>query len=148
MIIQYTMPAFEGLLSMPHNDIVLDLLFDLACWHAHAKLWLHTDDTLRFFDSVTIILGSSVCHFKSMTCAYYMTMELPSETAAHSRHEAVLASKQPSASVSLRGMSVTWRPKQLNLSMYKYYVLVNYPNTIQRFGITDNYTTQMVQDFI
>ena len=36
------------------------------------------------------------------------------------------------------------RPKELNLAIYKYHVLADYSNTIQRFGITKNYNTQMV----
>ena len=74
-------------------------------------------------------------------------MELPSETAAHSHCQAALASKQGSG-VSSRRMSVTRRPKELNLATYKYHALADYPDTIRRFGTTDNYNTQTVRNSI
>ena len=137
------MLVFEGLLPTPHNDIVLDLLFDLACWHAYVKLQLHTNDTLKFFDSATVVLGSSVHQFKRTTCMYYHTTELPSETTACGHRQAALASKQ-SSGVSSRRMSVMQRPKELNLATYKYHTLADYPDMIRRFGTTNNYNTQMV----
>ncbi|KAG2738113.1 hypothetical protein P692DRAFT_201661679, partial [Suillus brevipes Sb2] len=93
-LLQCTIPVFEGLLPGRHNKIVLDLLFDLATWHAYAKLHLHTDDTLTFFDSATIVLARSVRKFTRTTCKGYVTTELPQEHAARSRRLANLASKQ------------------------------------------------------
>ncbi|THH07280.1 hypothetical protein EW146_g9368 [Bondarzewia mesenterica] len=52
-LLQCSIPVFEGLLPSPHNEIILDLLFTLATWHAYAKLCLHTETTLGFFDTTT-----------------------------------------------------------------------------------------------
>ena len=124
------MLAFEGLIPS-HDEIVIDLLFDLACWHAYAKLRLHTDDTLHFFDLATVVLGQSVRRFQRTVCSYYDTSELPAECASRGSWEAALASKQPSASTSAEGkMPLTRKSKQLNLCTYKYHALADYPNTI------------------
>ncbi|KIJ58068.1 hypothetical protein HYDPIDRAFT_103322 [Hydnomerulius pinastri MD-312] len=130
-------PVFEGLLPAPQNQMVLDLLFDLATWHAYAKLRVHTDDTLAFFDTATTTLSRSVRKFQRTTCAFYHTTELPQEHASRGRCVAALAAKHGQA-VAQSG------PKRmaLNLCTYKYHALADYPNTIRRFGTTDNYTTQ------
>ncbi|KAG2067649.1 hypothetical protein BDR04DRAFT_1158772 [Suillus decipiens] len=82
-LLQCTIPVFKGLLPPDHDMIILDLLFDLATWHAYAKLCLHMDDTLAFFDSVTVILGQLVCKFQHTTCAYYHTTELLHDRIGH-----------------------------------------------------------------
>ena len=107
--LQCAMPAFEGLLpSTPHDKIVLNLLFDLACWHAYAKLQLHTDDTLDFFDSATITLGhqyvtsrgrhahimthqsclQNVCHMVTVRLLWHPNTQIPPHAKAkHLLHE-------------------------------------------------------------
>ncbi|KAH7920815.1 hypothetical protein BV22DRAFT_1020565, partial [Leucogyrophana mollusca] len=142
----------EGLLPFPHNNTILDLLFDLAAWHAYAKLRLHTDDTLGFFDTATVVLGSTVRQFLNTTCETYFTKELPKETAARGRRTAALTSKKPAPppkSAKQAGKEKAPPPpapkrKLLNLQTYKYHALGDYPNTIRRFGTTDSYTTQTV----
>jgi hypothetical protein len=119
----------------------LDLLFDLAAWHAYAKLRLHTDDTLAFFDSATVALGQSVRKFQRTVCKHYHTTELPHEHAARGRRQAALASKQPGPSHTVSGPKV----KRLNLNTYKYHVLADYPNTIRERGTTDSYNSQLVR---
>jgi len=76
------------------NDILLDLLFDLATWHAFAKLWLHTEQTLELFDAATNYLGHSTRKSEHATCSYYHTTELPQEHAAHGHRIATLSAKQ------------------------------------------------------
>jgi hypothetical protein len=51
------MPCFEGLFPPTAENVILDLLFMLATWHALAKLRMHTTSTLSFFDAVTKSLG-------------------------------------------------------------------------------------------
>jgi hypothetical protein len=84
--------VFEGLLQddkdTGFNKIILDLSFDLATWHAYAKLRLHTEDSLSFFDSVTVMLGETVCKFSRTVCSHYHTTELPHEHAARGRRQA------------------------------------------------------------
>jgi hypothetical protein len=124
-----------------YDKIILDLLFDLATWHAYAKLRLHTEDTLAFFDSATVVLGETARKFSRTVCSHYHTTELPQEHAARGRREAALASKQPQAA---QGRSAGVKHKSLNLQTYKYHALGDYPNTIRRMGTTDNYSTQPV----
>ncbi|KAG0692732.1 hypothetical protein DFH29DRAFT_1008196 [Suillus ampliporus] len=140
-LLQCTMPVFENLLPEPHNKIVLDLLFDLSVWHGYAKLRMHTEDTLVFFDTATVVLGQSIRTFYKITCSYYYTTELPHEYAARGRREAALAAKQPSSSGNGKQKSGP-KFKALNLSTYKFHALGHYPNTIRHFGTTDSYSTQ------
>ena len=45
---------------MQREDTLLrNLLFNLAAWHAYAKLRLYTDTTLREFRIITTTLGTS-----------------------------------------------------------------------------------------
>jgi len=46
MVFQCAIPVFDGLLDPCNNVIVMDLLFELATWHALAKLRLHTESTV------------------------------------------------------------------------------------------------------
>lgn len=58
MLIQCSLPVFEGLLSSrKHNKIILDLLFVSATWHLYGKLRMHTDSTLRSLEATTVTLG-------------------------------------------------------------------------------------------
>jgi len=139
--------VFEELLPDTHNTIVLDLLFDLAAWHGYAKLRMHTDDTLDFFDTATSMLGQSVRKFRKYTCSHYYTTELPHEYATRGRREAALAAKQPQASSEGKQKSGP-KLKSLNLSTYKFHALGDYPNTIRQRGTTDNYSTQLASFYV
>ncbi|KAG2065227.1 hypothetical protein BDR04DRAFT_1130454 [Suillus decipiens] len=116
-LLQCVIPVFEGLLPNEHNGIVLNMLFDLAAWHGYAKLCMHTDDTLDFFDTATIALGN-----------HYYTTELPHEHAP----------QVPTKGKERAGPKF----KSLNLSTYKFHTLGDYANMIRRAGTTDNYSTQ------
>ena len=138
-------PVFEGLLPPPHNNIVLDVLFKLASWHAFAKLRIHTDITLDMFQATTESLTASIRHFLRTTCEAYVTQELPKEAAARGRRKAALASKGSSGgSVASGKASAGPKVKKLSFKTYKYHALADYPNTIRQFGTTDNYNTQTV----
>lgn len=139
--LQCAMPVFEGLLPSPHNEIVLDLLFDLATWHSFAKLRIHTDDTLFLFDVATRQLGHSVRKFQRTTCTVYQTTELPDESAARVRRQAALMKKNPSRTQNTSGIP---KIKTLNLSTYKYHALGDYVDMIREYGTTDSYSTQIV----
>ncbi|EGN94895.1 hypothetical protein SERLA73DRAFT_155586 [Serpula lacrymans var. lacrymans S7.3] len=144
------MPVFQGLLSGSHNTIILDLIFALETWHAYAKLHLHTDDTLKFFDDATITLSQAVHKSLKTTCELYDTTELPQEEAACGRRTAALASKM--ANVGSQGLGqddparakyTGPKRKKFNLTTYKYHALGDYPDTIRQFGTTDSYSTQL-----
>ena len=76
-----------------------------------------------------------------MTCKYYVTTELPQEYAVRGRRTAALAAQKghPIATTVSKP-----KRKSLNLSTYKFHSLGDYPNTIRRYGTTDNYSTQIV----
>ncbi|KAI0727603.1 hypothetical protein C8Q72DRAFT_749889, partial [Fomitopsis betulina] len=81
------MPVMESFLPAPHNDIVLDMLFSLAEFHAFAKMCIHTDRTLKLFDESVIKLGLAMRKFETVTCAAYKMKELPCESAARGHRE-------------------------------------------------------------
>lgn len=142
---QCSIPCFEGLLDEPHNRHMMDLLYELATWHALAKLRLHTEHTLDFFDQVTRNLGLLMRKFLNVTCSAFDTKELPSEEAARGRREAAIAQKTPSQPDAVPSQKPTGaKPKLLNLATYKVHALGDYPSTIRKFGTTDSYTSQVV----
>ena len=57
----------EGPLPDEHNEVILDLVFDIATWHAYGKLWKHTDYTLHSFRSQTKELGHQLHTFLKKT---------------------------------------------------------------------------------
>jgi len=83
-----------------HHDIDLarkwlwKLLFELATWHALAKLRLHTESTLYDLENSTTRLGQILRKFDSVVCANYETKELPSEIAACGCRVAAARSKK------------------------------------------------------
>jgi hypothetical protein len=82
-------------------------------------------------------------------CESLVTKELPKEEAARGRRTAALATKD-----KRKAPRQGWNSKEknidgpcqryLNLSTYKLHALGDYVNTVQQFGPTDNYTTQVV----
>ena len=141
MVSKCTMPVFDSLLPHPHGSIVQDLLFELATWHAYAKLCLYTTDTLNFFDASTRSFSQAVRKFLKTTCEAYITLELPREMAARGRQVAALTSK---SGANIPPKSTECRHKRLNLQTYKYHALGDYPDAIRQRGTTDNYSTQSV----
>jgi phage tail protein X len=133
---QCALPVLDGLLPTPHNTAVLDLVFVMGCWHAYAKLRLHTEQTLASFEGLTADLGTLLRHFSTVTCAAFKTTELPRERAARIRRAANGSGPMASGGGS--------KPKGFNLSTYKLHALGDYPQTIRERGTTDNYTTQRV----
>jgi hypothetical protein len=63
------MPAFEGLFDpVPGLDnLVQDLLFTLATWHAHAKYHLQTDAAIDRLKVATRALGFLMRKFRHAT---------------------------------------------------------------------------------
>lgn len=122
---------------------MLDILFELATWHALAKLRVHTDKTLDLLAAATETLTSTMRRFLRETCGAFNTRELQKEVAARGRRTAALAAKGDSRAA--KGKATTGpKLKKLNLATYKYHALADYAETIRRFGPTDNYNTQIV----
>ncbi|KAL0563662.1 hypothetical protein V5O48_018402 [Marasmius crinis-equi] len=87
-ILQCAMPCFEHLFPKKKDDkVVQDLLFDLATWHAYAKLRLHTDSTVASLRETTRQLGQSLRAFHK-AAEKFDTHETPKEMAARQRREA------------------------------------------------------------
>jgi hypothetical protein len=140
---QCCIPALEGLLREEHNKIVLDLAFDLATWHAYAKLRKHTDHTLASFRSQTKELGRQLRVFVNKVCSAYNTKPLPKEEAARVRRRATNVQKGDSASQKNQGGDSNVR--RFNMATYKIHALGDYVDQIVRFGPTDCFTTQHVR---
>ena len=139
VFLQCAIPAFESLFPPEHDSVIRTLLFRLAQWHALAKLRLHTDDSLRYLDDTTRLLGLQLRKFQDFTCNAFHTMKSPSETAARWwRKDGKLGTT--SRDICKSGA----RPKSFNLATYKLHALGDYVSTIRLFGTTDSYTTQIV----
>ncbi|TFY79546.1 hypothetical protein EWM64_g4464 [Hericium alpestre] len=84
-LLQCALPVFEGLFPDGEDDMVMDLLYYFAEWHALAKLHMHTE----------------FWKFDHDICSHYATRELPREIAARQRRKqttvAVLAMQPASA---------------------------------------------------
>ncbi len=120
------------------DKIVLDLLWDLAVWHALAKLRLHTDSTLKILDQGTTNVGASVRRFVR-ACINIDTRELPREEAARGRREAAKGKVNTSATGK--------KQKKLNLQTFKWHDMGHVVEMIRRCGTTDGYSTQVVSKF-
>jgi len=147
------MPVFEGLLPEPHNQIVLDLLFGLAEWHAEAKLCMHTDSSLQLLTKATLYLGSQMCCFTKTTCNSFNTKELSQETAAcgrqqHKKNTTITIQQAQSAmmqsATSMKPVKASAIQKKFSLETYKLHTLGDYVRQIHLFGPTDLYSTQTV----
>lgn len=136
MIIQCSIPVFEGLLPENHNKIILDLLFSLALWHGIAKLRMHTEATVNLLDATTRVLGSALRTFRDRTCTAYETRETERETTARCRRTA----QQSKSGIADGSQQI----KRFNMSTVKMHVLGDYPFFIRWFGSTDSYSTQIV----
>ena len=135
---QCSTPAFEGLLEEPHNARLMKLLYRTAEWHGFAKLRMHTNTTIKHLDCLTKEFGQLMRQFRDHTCSEFETMELPCEVAARNR--------QPGGPIPGPSTGPSHRKiKTLNLLTPKFHFLGDYVRTIQMFGCTDSYSTQLVR---
>ena len=132
-VVQCVIPVFDGLFPDEHNASIRILLFCLAEWHALAKLWLHTEDSLKLLELSLKQLTTQLRRFVKVTCMAFKTKELPVEAAAWQQREKMQAKNLNSP-----------HPKSFNLLTYKFHALGNYVQTIWLFGTTDSYTMQVV----
>jgi hypothetical protein len=152
MALQCVIPAFDGLFETHNNTIVMDLFFELATWHAFAKLHLHTESTVCALETSTTRLGMALWRFQSTICAEFDTRDLPSEEARGWQKAAKAKAKPPMPSKG-KGKE-TEVPKErktkstlrtFNFSCYKPHALGDYAKTIRLFGTSDGYSTQTVR---
>jgi hypothetical protein len=62
--------------------IVMTLLYQMAEWHAFAKLRLHTESTLQHLERLTVELGQLMRKFRDTTQSSFATFELSKEAGA------------------------------------------------------------------
>ena len=141
--LQCWIPVLEGILPDEHNKILLDLAFDMATWHAYAKLRMHTTHTIASLRSQTKELGSQLRRYVNKVCSQYETKQLPGEAAARYRRQATKVKKGTSAFQPGPSSSRNFKP--FNLETYKIHALGDYADHIERFGPTDCFTTQQVR---
>jgi hypothetical protein len=145
---QNIIPCVEGLLPEPFNSRLLTTLFRLSEWNALAKLRMHTEPTLAYFDQTTTVIGRELRSFAATTQAEYKTVELPGEVTSRARRgarkKAAAAAANPSAPPPPPPAPTHAKGKFLNLFTYKFHALGDYPRTIRFFGTADSYSTQTV----
>ena len=145
-VLQCAGPCFEGLFPKSVDSKIQDLLFVMACWHASAKLRLHTEKTLNVFRGLTSAFTKEIRHFANKICPRFKTVETPSESATSLRAEATRIKKgKPSTNVSTRGAKKT--AKTFNIDTPKFHSIAHYPDAIAMYGTTDSYSTQMVRHY-
>lgn len=142
---QCWMPILEGLLPELHNRIILNLAFDMATWHAYAKLRKHTEHTVQSLCSQTKEFGQQLRYFSNNTCSQYKTKLLLSEEAARIHRHAGKAKKQ-NKQTNFGGPTTDDSPdmKRFSLTTYKIHALGDYADHIEWFGPTDCFTSQHV----
>jgi hypothetical protein len=122
----------------------MKLLYRTAEWHTLAKLRMHTDATLDHMESLTKEFGRLMRQFRDITCPQFQTEELPRELAARNRQHQRVQAKAFDQS-SLNTSSSSRKHRSLNLFTPKFHSLGDYVQTIQMFGTTDSFSTQIVR---
>ena len=90
------------------------------------------------------MLSKQLRQFAEVTCAAFQMKELPSKASARQwQQEAEAMNHEVNASQSGSRPSGP-HPKSFNMLTYKFHTLGDYTQTIQLFGTTDSYTTQIV----
>jgi len=140
-MLQCSIPAFEDLLDGHHNKRVMKLLYRTAEWHGFAKLRMHTQATLDHLDSLTNEYGRLMRSFRDLTCSQFDTEELPRE--AEARKRAQQRAHARGSGTRTQAASTSQRKKTLNLLTPKFHALGDYVRTIQIFGTTDSFSTQV-----
>jgi len=93
-VLQCTGPCFEGLFPKSVNSGIQDLLFIMACWHASAKLRLHTEDSLDSFQGLTTTFTKQIQYFANKICLHFEMVETPSKCATSMCAEAARVRKR------------------------------------------------------
>jgi hypothetical protein len=150
------MPVFEGLLPEVCEEPAQDLLFLFAEWHGLAKLRLHTSITLKIMKTLTSKLGVALRDFAKLTEAMDIR-ETPKEYARRqkqygstksstmSKRTKAKARKRKTVEAAEEDSDGDGRRRcTLNLSTYKMHSLGDYVRSVEEYGTTDSYSTQIV----
>jgi hypothetical protein len=120
----------------------MKVLYQTAEWHGFAKLRMHTDTMIGRLDMLTKEFGQLMRQFRDTTCSEFGTMELPRKVSARKRQQQRVQDRAPNSGPS--SLSSHRKLKTLNLLTPKFHFLGDYVHTIQMFGCTDNFSTQVV----
>lgn len=151
----------------------MKLLYRTAEWHGFAKLRMHSHSTLEHLENLTTEFGALMRQFRDRTCSQFHAVELPREVAARNRQtqrDQARASRAehlpgksgkpisklssltpashrnaPQPAFVVSSASSSRKPKTLNLLTPKFHALGDYVRTIQLFGCTDSFSTQLVR---
>ncbi|KAL0057177.1 hypothetical protein AAF712_016187 [Marasmius tenuissimus] len=141
-ILQCAMPCFEGLFNDQRIDqMVQDLLFNLATWHAYSKLRLHTDSTVASFEDATVQLGKSLRKL-AKDSENFNTKETPREVETRERRAVTTAKRSSGTGKPTTTKKSGAQVKKFSLSTAKLHFLGDYPSAIKEYGTTDSYTTR------
>lgn len=151
-VVQCFFAPFEALLDIPEDRrIVHNMVFDLATWHALAKLREHTTPTIDGLDSMTVACGAGIRLFAKKTCTNYVTLELPAkDSAARGRRKPALRGKAKGKAPATAGKARTLTERKLkifNYTTYKFHAMRDYAPAIRWFASIDNFTTQVVSSW-
>jgi len=141
-LLQCSIPAFENLLNKWHNKQLMKLLYWIAEWHALVKSRMHTDTMLEHLRHLTKEFSSLIWQFRDQTCSHFNTVKLPHKVAAWNRLQ-----QDGQAKILSRGQTLSassHKLRKINLSTIKFHSLGDYAQTIQQFGCTDSFSTQLV----
>ena len=140
---QCSIPVFEGLLTGTDNKHLSKLLYRTAEWHGFAKLRMHTQSSLKHLESLTRELGHLMRTFRNLT-SWFKTKALSHEIEAQKRAQARAKPPKSSGCSGVAASSSVQQKKKLNLFTPKFHALGDYVQTIQKFGTTDSFSTQVV----
>lgn len=152
---QCAIPVFDALFPGVHHEILMDLLFELATWHALAKPQLHTESTVMALEHSTQCLGKVIRAFDKTLCAEYNAGKLPAEDVPHAKGRVVTQKTKPTEAntnstdagnpASSAKLMAKKKVHKLNLKTYKLHALGHYVEAIRCFGPSDGYSTQTVR---
>jgi len=105
---------------------------------------MHTNETLKLLDQITVCLGGYLRSFQLQTCAAFNTRQLKREVEHRQRRELKTPGRRSSAMATASTSQATRRLKTFNLQTYKVHALGDYSSSICKFGTTDSYSTEPV----
>lgn len=132
------MPALEGLFPLRDENVIFDMLFECANFHALGKLRLHTEVTIEILESSTPLLYNAIQRFATETCSQYDTVEQQRDVVARIRR---VKRKNPQSKPD----GTRKRKLFKVMNTYKYHALGHWASYIRRSGPLDVYSTQVVR---
>lgn len=136
--LQTIIPAIEGLLLSPHDKAVLDLLYQLSEYHSLAKLRMHTETTLQYWEQVIISLTHCLREFQ------HSSQELNPKETPTERNTRVRRTQKRQREKETTWVDTSSQVRTLNLNTYKFHAICDGPASVRQFGTLDSYSTQIV----